>query len=323
MTPRNLINSRILALACIAFVLLVLSACSGGGGRGGGGSDTPARREPAGDNCGLIGVPDGDGCRIIAVREDVRATTPFTEDGEPISLEVVLVRPLEPGRYPTVVFHHGSTGNGSDPSLFRQTFTSNAVTRYFVERGWMVAFPQRRGRGKSDGLYDEGFTADRSSYSCREDLAFAGARRALEDLDAITDWIRLRPEVDTTRMLVGGSSRGGVLAVTHTAELPDIYLGAINFVGGWIAEGCGDYRVINRRLFVKGAAFPGTSLWIYSPNDSFYSLPYSRNNFAAYSAAGGLGTMHEPARAPGLNGHFVVNDRELWAGIVDGYLESL
>jgi len=320
MTPRNLINSRILAVACIAFLLLVLSAC--GSGRGGG-DDGSTRPEPAGDNCGLIGVPDGDGCRIIAIREDVRAATPFTEAGEPVSLEVILVRPLEPGRYPTVVFHHGSTGDGSNPSLFGQTFTSPAVARFFVQRGWMVAFPQRRGRGQSDGLYDEGFAPDRSGYSCREDLAVGGARRALEDLDAITDWIRSRADVDTTRLLIGGSSRGGILAVTHTAERPDAYLGALNFVGGWIEEGCGDYRAINRRLFVEGAAFPGTSLWIYGENDSFYTLAYSRTNFDAYQMAGGLATMHELARAPGLNGHFVVNDPDLWTELVDGYLAGL
>ncbi len=42
----------------------------------------------------------------------------------------------------------------------------------------MVAFPQRRGRGQSDGLYDEGFKPDRSSYSCQEDLTLGGAERA-------------------------------------------------------------------------------------------------------------------------------------------------
>ena len=136
----------------------------------------------------------------------------------------------------------------------------------------MVAFPQRRGRGQSDGLYDEGFTLDRSGYSCEHDLALLGAAHALEDLDAITDWLRNRMDVDTTRLLVGGTSRGGILAVAHTAQRPDVYLAAINFVGGWIAEGCGDYRSINRTLFVNGAAFPGPSLWLYGEYDSFYGL---------------------------------------------------
>jgi dienelactone hydrolase len=237
-----------------------------------------------------------------------------------VTLEVVLLKPLTDGRYPTVVFHHGSTGNGSDPSLFGLTFTSKSIARYFVERGWMVAFPQRRGRGTSGGLYDEGFKPDRSAYSCQQDLALGGAVHALEDLNEITNWIRNRPDVDTTRLLIGGSSRGGILSVAHTAQRPDVYLGAVNFVGGWISEGCGDYRSVNRKLFLDGATFPGPSLWLYGANDSFYSLVYSRSNFDAFSAAGGLGTMVELTRSPGLNGHFVVNDLELWEPAMNDFL---
>lgn len=312
---RNFINNRPLALACIIFLLLVLTACGGGGG--GGPAPLP---EPIVDNCDPASVPENGACRTIAVRMDDRAATPFSENGQQLELEVVLFRPLADGRYPTVVFHHGSTGNGSDPSLFGLTFTSKSIARYFVQRGWMVVFPQRRGRGQSDGLYDEGFKADRSAYSCREDLALGGASHALEDLDVITDWVRSRADVDTTRMLVGGVSRGGILSLAHAAQRPDVYLSAINFVGGWIAEGCGDHRSVNRTLFADGAAFPGRSLWLYGENDSFYSLAYSRSNFDSFGMAGGLGDMVELTRAPGLNGHFVINDLDLWARNMDEFL---
>ena len=316
MTGRNLINNKLLALACIAMVLLVLAACGGsGGGRGEIG-------EPVRDNCGPTAIPENGGCRTIAVQIDERMPTPFAESGQAVELEVVLFRPLDPGRYPTVVFHPGSTGDGSDPLRFGLTFTSAPIVRYFVEQGWMVAFPQRRGRGRSGGLYDEGFKADRSGYSCEAGPSLAGAARALEDLDVISDWIRQRPDVDSARLLVGGASRGGILALAHAARRPDIYLGAINFVGGWIAEGCGEFHEINRTLFVDSAVFPGTSLWLYGANDSFYSLAYSRTNHDAFTVAGGLGTMIEIARAPGLNGHFLVNDLDLWAPATDDYLAT-
>lgn len=314
MTMRNITNNRLLAVTCVIFLLLMLAACGGGGG------GQTAIPEPVGDDCGLTGVLEDGVCRTFAVRVDERISTPFTEGGQPVGLEVVLLKPGHDGRFPAIVFHHGSTGNGSDPSRFGLTFTSKAIARYFVERGWMVAFPQRRGRGQSDGLYDEGFKPDRSSYSCRQDIALAGAARALDDLDVITDWIRLRADVDTTRMLIGGASRGGILSVAHVARRPDVYLGAVNFVGGWVSEGCGDYRAINRALFVDGARFPGPSLWLYGENDSFYSLAYSRTNFESFSMAGGLGQMVELARAPGLNGHFIINDLESWSPPMDTYL---
>jgi dienelactone hydrolase len=318
MKLRSLVNSRLLALACILFLIFVLTACGGGGGGG-----TQPVREPAGDPCDSSSVLEGGVCRPFALRIDARAPTGFVEDGGTVSLEVVLFRPLGDGRYPTVVFHHGSTGNGSDPSLFGQTFTSKAVAQHFVERGWMVAFPQRRGRGRSDGVYDEGFTDSRSGYSCEESRALAGAGRALDDLDAVTDWLRGRADVDTTRLLVAGTSRGGVLAVAHAARRPDVYLGALNFVGGWLGEGCGDYRAVNRSLFVGGAGFPGRSLWLYGASDSFYGLAYSRSNFEAFAAAGGTGEFHVFTRAPGLNGHFLINDAELWAFTLDEFIDLL
>jgi hypothetical protein len=61
-----------------------------------------------------------------------------------------------------VVINHGSTGEGTDPTLFRNTWHDLGLADFLNERGWLVAFPQRRGRGKSDGLYDEGFSPERA-----------------------------------------------------------------------------------------------------------------------------------------------------------------
>lgn len=316
MKARDLFNNKVLALACILFLILVLAACGGGDGDNGN-SETPP---PASDTCSSTAVLEGGSCRTFAVRVDDRASTPFTESGQPVSLEVILFRPLEDGRYPTLVFNHGSTGDGSDPSQFGLTFTSKSIAAYFVDRGWMVAFPQRRGRGQSDGLYDEGFEPDRSGYSCRQALASAGAERALDDVDAITEWVRNRTDVDTTRMLIGGTSRGGILSITYLARRPEVYRAAINFVGGWLGEGCGDFQNVNRALFVEGARFPGTSLWLYAANDTFYSLDYSRSNFDAFTVAGGLGDFREFTRAPGLNGHFLISDPALWGEAMEEFI---
>jgi dienelactone hydrolase len=307
-------NKRFLGLAAL---LLALSACEGG-------SDGVTRQpEPVDPICDSTSVLENGECRVFAERIDARAETPFVEDSEPVELEVVLFKPLEGERFPLLVVNHGSTGNGSDPSRFGETFVHKPTTLHFVERGWMVAYPQRRGRGQSDGLYDEGFTPNRSGYSCDATLALAGADRALDDLDAATDWLRMRADVDTTRMLVSGTSRGGILSIAYLARRPEVYLGAINFVGGWLGEGCGDFATVNRTLFVGGAAFPGRSLWIYAENDSFYSLDHSRTNFDAFSRAGGVGDLEILRRESGRNGHFIINDAERWGSVVDAYVDGL
>src|SRR5262249_19881821 len=61
---------------------------------------------------------------------------------------------------------------------------------------YMVAFPQRRGRGKSQGLYDEGFNVDRTQgYACDPKQSLPGADRALIDIDAAVEVLRQRPDV--------------------------------------------------------------------------------------------------------------------------------
>jgi dienelactone hydrolase len=83
--------------------------------------------------------------------------TGLIEDGRPVRLEAVIFKPDGAGPFPLAVINHGSTGRGRDPALFTQTWFAADLAGFLNERGWLVAFPQRRGRGKSDGLYDEGF----------------------------------------------------------------------------------------------------------------------------------------------------------------------
>jgi dienelactone hydrolase len=273
--------------------------------------------------CASASAWDGRGCRAYAERLDERIPTPFVEEGRPVSLEVVVFRPFGPGPFPALAFHHGSTGTGDDPSLFRLTYVSETVAQFFTGRGYLVAFPQRRGRGTSDGRYDEGFTPDRSRYSCQRDLALAGFERALQDVDVAVSWVNGRGDVAGSPLLSGGISRGGVLAVAHAGRRPGLFTGVVNFVGGWLGEGCSDAAVVNRSAFQAGAAFDRPTLWLYGENDSFYSLAHSRGNFDAFVAAGGQGAFLSYVRAPGLNGHFIVNDPTLWGADLDAYLRAV
>ena len=111
--------------------------------------------------------------------------TPLVEDGKPVHLELLVRKPQGVGPFPTVVFNHGSTVAATPPTLFKRSSSSAAAASYyFVERGWMVIFPQRRGRGASEGRYDEGFEPDRSRYSCQPVYSLPGVDRAIQDLDA-------------------------------------------------------------------------------------------------------------------------------------------
>ena len=266
-------------------------------------------------------------CAAFATRTVERLPTPWVEDGRAQTLELIVYRPLASTstRLPAVIVHHGSTVTAAAiPALFRLSFDSQTLAREFTARGYLVFFPQRRGRGASDGLYDEGFRADRSGYSCVSDRALPGLLRAAEDAEVIAAGITARSRIDPARLLVTGVSRGGLLALLHAAQRPARYRGVVNFVGGWLGgEGCIDAVSLNRGAFAAAAAAP-RSLWIYAENDPFYSSAHSRANFEAFAAVGGVGQWNL-LRRPDLtaSGHLIHAEAGLWGPLLDGFKSSL
>lgn len=247
--------------------------------------------------------------------------TPFTEAGQPVRLELLVHKPAGPGPFPTLIFNHGSTGRGDNPASFVTSYSSRTLSQFFVDMGWMVIYPQRRGRGASGGLYDEGFEPSRSGYSCLPNFSLPGVDRAVEDLKVVLQHVRQRPDVNSAKLMIGGQSRGGILAVAFAGEYPDTFRGVINFVGGWMGEGCPTSLYINGQVFKRGAKYPGETLWLYGERDPFYSIAHSRANFRAFQSAGGKGRF-EVYTSPGqVSGHSVIGFPGLWSEVVKGYVD--
>lgn len=257
-----------------------------------------------------------------ALAQDI-TMMPATIEGRSVRLATKIHKPAGDGPFPTLIFHHGSTGNGRNPAIFDHFFDPVPLAQWFVQRGWVVALPSRRGRGGSEGHYDEGFHIPRESgYSCEPSLSLPGAERALRDIDGATDAILALPFVDRSRVVVGGQSRGGILAVAWAGRHPEKVRAVINFVGGWMGSGCANAATINGQLFTKGAAFRTDMLWLYGDNDPYYSLSHSRGNFATFQTAGGKGAFHEIPPPQGRDGHSIVFFPNLWSDLVGAYLRS-
>jgi predicted acyl esterase len=77
---------------------------------------------------------------------------PVTVDGEKVKLAVITYKPAGNGPFPTLIFHHGSTGTGTDPNSFARPYEPKTTVEWFTSRGWAVILPSRRGRGGSEGL---------------------------------------------------------------------------------------------------------------------------------------------------------------------------
>lgn len=265
-----------------------------------------------------------------AVAQDAGATYSTTRqkvavsiDGEPVRLQMVIHQPLGSGPFPTLVFHHGSTGYGLDETRFGRDVDAPAVAHFFLERGWAVVLPARRGRGGSEGRYDEGFSVPRAlGYSCIPSLSLAGADRALRDMEAAMQAIRGFPFVDTRRVLIGGQSRGGALSVAYAGAHPDEVVGVVNFVGGWLGWPCPTMSWVNKSLMRRGGSYPGRTLWLYADGDPYYSLSHSRGNLEAFVAAGGRAEWHQ-FQLDEPYGHRLVTFPDLWGPALDAWLRGL
>jgi endonuclease YncB( thermonuclease family) len=264
--------------------------------------------------CIILAMPGS-----LAAQE--RAMVPVTIDGEQVKLATITYKPPGNGPFPTLIFHHGSTGRGRDPALFERPYDPRALAGWFTARGWAVILPSRRGRGGSEGTYDEGFEPDRAQgYSCERKRALAGAERALSDIDAITPVLLAQPFVDRERVAVGGQSRGGILSVAWAGRQPAVPRAVMNFVGGWLSERCPSIDVVNAELFRLGSSFKRSTIWLYGYNDSFYSLRHSRANFTAFRAAGGKGAFREFVPPQGMDGHQIAAVPDLWTEALESYL---
>ena len=247
------------------------------------------------------------------------------ENGRPVGLEVVIFKPEGAGRFPLLVVNHGSTGQGKDETLFKLTYAKRAFAEIFVNKGYLVAYPQRRGRGNSDGLYDEGFNVDRAlGYACEPGRSLAGAERALGDIEAAVAVLRRRADVAAGPMLMVGHSRGGALSIAYAGKYPNDVAGVINFVGGWIdTKDCKETASdVNKSLLRRGGAFRRSTLWLYGNNDNNYSIEHSRENLRAFEKDGGQGTFLG-FDVSGRDDHDVLLFPLLWNDHVKRYLGEI
>lgn len=255
---------------------------------------------------------------FAVTRASERVPTPSQSNGKPVELELVRITPDGSGPFPTVVMNHGST----TPSKVGVSRINPDLAHFFTSRGWQIVFPQRRGRGRSDGVYDEGYKPDRSGYSCAPALSLPGMDRAIADTKAIVDYLKTQPDVDTSRLLMSGVSRSGILSIAFAGQYPDAVVGVVNFVGGWMGEACKSVDQINPVLFERGAAFPKTTLWLYAENDPFYTIAHNRKNFDRFVTRGGRGKF-KVYRVPEGSGHWLHWHPALWNSAVDPYLEQI
>jgi dienelactone hydrolase len=239
---------------------------------------------------------------ISNAQQTLYVQTGQIHQGEKVKLEVVYYKPRGNGPYPLVVFNHGSA-DGTSPSVtqFHKPFAN-----FFTRRGYVVAFPQRRGRGKSGGAWD-GVSGCQTGATMRNAVA-----RRVEDIHNSILALRTLDWVSNDRVLLAGQSWGGALSLAYAGTHPEVPSAVVNFVGGWSGRICATSSSNNKYVLGMGSEFPRNTIWLYGENDPYYSISSSREVFDHFLSRGGRGQFHT-FQVPNGNGHFVIGYDRLWS----------
>jgi dienelactone hydrolase len=236
-----------------------------------------------------------------------------TQSGAPWLMATNTYRPKGDGPFPLVVINHGSPGP-------KDLSEAPQATRWFIERGFIVALPTRRGYGRSAG----GQPPD-DLRSCKSvptpEYGKAGLATA-DDIQTTMDYMRTLPYVKTEGTVVVGQSAGGWGTIALSSRNPANVSAMIVFAGGRLGhENCNvPAEIAAAGRYGETARLP--MLWLYTENDSFFPPVESREFHAAYKKAGGAAD-YRLLPAFGEDGHsFFLRGTELWSPLVEAYLKQ-
>lgn len=222
-------------------------------------------------------------------------------------------------RRPLVIINHG-TDAATRESVSMPVFYW--LSRWFVERGYVVILPQRRGHGATGGEFLEG------TDSCARPDHAGAAEAAADDIEPVLHYMRRQPFIDPDATLLVGVSTGAWASLAVASRGPQGLTKIINFAGGRGAYAWGQPRAIcdepqlvkATAAFARSASVP--TLWLYAQNDSYFPPRVADSMAKAWNSAGGHAELH--ILPPyGAEGHALVDDRagwNLWGPIIDRFI---
>lgn len=228
-------------------------------------------------------------------------------------------RPPGEQRRPLLVLNHGSPVSGRE-SMPRQRFS--VASAWFVQQGYVVVVPLRRGYGETGGRWNESYG------SCEAGGYYDAGVEAAKDVDAAVQYMRTQPFVLPDRTLIVGQSAGGWATVAYSARNPAGVPAMVNVAGG---RGGRNQNLPNnncapRKLVDAAGRFGRTarvpSLWIYTQNDSFFDPGLSQRMADAYKAGGGS-VDYRLLPAFGRDGHSLfgaANGVAVWSPLVLNFI---
>ena len=268
--------------------------------------------------------------------EQISATRQVNDkfDHGRINLVANVYRPVKNDRRQVVLYSHESTGGWVRSPKETSGAPPRSFLEFFISRGFTIVAPMRRGVGFSSGTYLEECPLSAGQCTVAENTAssISGLQEAIRDTDAVIDQIILGKLVSRdAKILLAGVSRGGFLSLVMAGRRPELAMGVLNFVGGWlgISDGFSQSEIAGRMQFqreqltVAGKKSQVRSLWIYAARDAFYSETVTRQFFQAFMDAGGHGEYIFVKDHSLQNGHLIATLLPHWSAPVSQLLTDL
>jgi len=234
-------------------------------------------------------------------------------------------RPPGDAPAPVAVINHGSPRNAGDRATRQPSACTSAPAEWFLKRGYVVAFPLRRGYGATGGKWAENYG------TCQKPNFVRAGNATADDIEDAIAYVAKLPYADPARILVVGQSAGGWGTVALGARNRKSVWGLINFAGGragWAEKkpntNCApDMLAAAAGRYGSRARLP--ALWVYAENDTYFTPAIIRAMHNAYSAAGAPVDFHllGPQGKDGHNLFFSDGGAKVWGPLVEKYIATL
>jgi len=235
---------------------------------------------------------------------------------------VTLFREASRNQSPYIILNHGRSGSASERAKLGRARYS-ALSKYFVELGFIVIVPTRGGYGVTAGEDSE------FSGGCSFPNYPAVFKAATDTSIAIMHRLKDNPYIDFGKGIAVGQSFGGATSVSlSTQDIPGLKA-SFNFAGGSggdpvkrIASPCRP-DLLEKLYAGYGAKSKVPTYWLYSVNDKYWGEKLPKDWFDAFIRAGGKGKFFSlpPYKEDG-HSSFTGNS-DAWKPIFKETLQSL
>jgi len=236
-------------------------------------------------------------------------------------------RPAGDGPFPVVVYSHGRSGAAERSAT--EVPEPWGFVRYWVRKGFAVVAPIRPGYGATGGedREDSGVSYDVFGNCWGRPQFARAAAAAREAVGAAVAWARAQPWAEADRIVLMGTSMGGLASLASGAVPLDGVVATINFAGGTGGNGeaspehsCGA-EAMEELMAAYGVRTRVPSLWLYARNDSFWGIERPQAWFRAYARGNRDSRLVLTDAVPGADGHQLLGrGSRLWIPPVDRFL---